>query len=146
MKAISLNKFSQKSAFLLLLTFLLISVPAAGGEYELVWGTIDGGGGRSTGGDYVLIGTIGQPDAGEMSGDDYELSGGFWPAGPLLSCFVDFEHFAEFALYWLDSPCDEANNWCEGSDLDFLGSVNLDDLRILAYYWLGTCPLDWPWY
>ena len=107
--------------------------------------TIDGGGGRSTVQDFVLIGTIGQPDAGEMSGEDFELSGGFWPGGPILSCFVNFEHFALFALYWLDTPCDAGNDWCEGADLDYLGDVDLEDVRVLAYYWLDTCPVDWPW-
>jgi hypothetical protein len=51
---------------------------SSGGDYELSWYTIDGGGGTSTGGDYSVSGTIGQPDAGEMSGGDYAVSGGFW--------------------------------------------------------------------
>ncbi len=117
----------------------------SGGDYEISWSTIDGGGGRSTGGDYALTGTIGQPDAGEMSGGDYKLAGGFWPGGPIPAlCFVNFEHFAEFALYWLDTSCDQ-NNWCEGADLDYLGDVDLEDVKVLAYYWLNDCPPDWPW-
>ena len=51
-----------------------------GGDFDLSWYTIDGGGGgESTGGDFALAGTIGQPDAGTMSGGDFELAGGFWP-------------------------------------------------------------------
>jgi uncharacterized membrane protein len=51
---------------------------SSGGDYELSWWTIDGGGGTSSGGDYSVSGTIGQPDAGSMSGGDYSLGGGFW--------------------------------------------------------------------
>ena len=148
MKAINLNAFVQKAILITLVLLLSSAVPLlaqTGGDYELVWSTIDGGGGRSTGGDFALVGTIGQPDAGEMAGGDYQLSGGFWPAGTILSCFVDFEHFAQFALYWLDYPCDEGNNWCEGADLDYLGDVDLEDIKVLADYWLDTCPPDWPW-
>ena len=51
-----------------------------GGDFDLSWYSIDGGGGSSsTGGDFELSGTIGQPDAGEMSGGDFTLAGGFWP-------------------------------------------------------------------
>jgi hypothetical protein len=39
-----------------------------------------------------------------MAGGDYELLGGFWPGGPL--CFVEFEDFAGFAMYWRDSGSD----------------------------------------
>ncbi len=60
-------------------------------------------------------------------------------------CFVNFEHFAEFALFWLDTPCNEGNNWCYGADLDYLGDVDLEDVKELAYWWLSACPPDWPW-
>ncbi len=123
---------------------LLFSLPVFG-DYEITWSTIDGGGGRSTGGDYTLTGTIGQPDTGEMSGGDYQLSGGFWPGALWQQCFVDFEHFARFAMYWLDSPCNESNNWCEGADLDGSTDVGLSDVDELAYWWLAECPTDWPW-
>ena len=141
----------MKIQILLLLMIVFVAVAPTGvlamtgGDYEISWSTIDGGGGRSSGGDYALVGTIGQPDAGEMEGDDYKLAGGFWPRGPLLSCFVNFEHFAQFAMYWLDSPCNEGNNWCQGADLDFLGDVGLGDVCELAYWWLAECPSDWPW-
>ena len=131
----------KKMIVLLVLVFSL----HANGDYEITWSSIDGGGGRSTGGDYALVGTIGQPDAGEMAGGDYELSGGFWPGGPTLAlCFVDFEHFAQFALYWLE-PCGPGDNWCEGADFDWSTDVGLSDVRELAYWWLAECPPDWPW-
>jgi predicted lipoprotein with Yx(FWY)xxD motif len=34
-------------------------------------------------------------------GGQYELLGGFWPGGPL--CIVEFEDYAEFAQYWLQT-------------------------------------------
>jgi len=134
-------------AVLICLLFLSPLGAQTGGDYEISWSTIDGGGGRSTGGDFALVGTIGQPDAGEMSGDNYTLSGGFWPGGPqaLLLCFVNFEHFAELWIHWLDSPCNAGNNFCEGADLDLLGDVGLGDVCELAYWWLTECPQDWPW-
>ena len=54
-----------RSVMSLLAVWMLISVSAlgqSGGDYILVWSTIDGGG-QSSGGQYVLTGTIGQPDA-----------------------------------------------------------------------------------
>ena len=50
-----------------------------GGDYELSWSTIDGGGGTSAGGSYTLTGTVGQTDAYWVSGGIYDLLGGFWP-------------------------------------------------------------------
>ncbi len=139
-----------KYGFIALLAVCILTASSAlsmsGGDYEISWSTIDGGGGTSSGGDYAVIGTIGQPDAGEMSGGDYVLSGGFWPGGPILAlCFVNFEHFAEFAKYWLDAPCDAGNNWCYGADLDWSTAVGLSDVGELAYWWLAECPPDWPW-
>ncbi|GAH65137.1 unnamed protein product, partial [marine sediment metagenome] len=104
MKSISLKVFIQRGVITLLAVSLLIALPAlaqSGGDYELSWSTIDGGGGTSSGGPYTLTGTIGQPDADWASGGDYELLGGFWPGEPL--CFVDFRHFARFAEYWLET-------------------------------------------
>ena len=138
-----------QNGFVTLLTLCVLMVAPVfaitGGDYQISWSTIDGGGGRSTGGDYALTGTIGQPDAGEMSGGDYTLSGGLWPGGPILSCFVNFEPFAQFAMYWLDAPCDAGNNWCQGADLDYSEDVGLGDIGELAYFWLCQCPEDWPW-
>lgn len=76
---------------LVLLGILAVTAFAStGGDYELSWWTVDGGGGTSTGGDYAVSGTIGQPDAGEMSGGNYAVSGGFWGrfAGWLYELFL----------------------------------------------------------
>ncbi len=66
----------------ILLVLLLLSGVAlaqSGGDYDLSWNTVDGGGYTfSTGGSYALGGTIGQADAGVLSGGGYTLVGGFW--------------------------------------------------------------------
>jgi hypothetical protein len=59
-------------------TFINSASASTGGDFQLSWWTVDGGGGDSTGGDYSLSGTIGQPDAGEMNAGNYTLAGGFW--------------------------------------------------------------------
>jgi hypothetical protein len=64
----------------------------SGGQFDLSWSTIDGGGGTSTGGQFQLSGTIGQPDAGVLTGGQFKLEGGFWsgitvlqtPGAPIL--------------------------------------------------------------
>jgi hypothetical protein len=104
-----------------------------GGPYEISWYTIDGGGGTSAGGPYVLTGTIGQPDAAYSAGGQYEVLGGFWPGGPL--CIVEFDDFARFAEYWLESS--------EGADLNKDLALDFLDVQVLADYWLTYCPYGW---
>ena len=105
----------------------------AGADYEIGWYTIDGGGGRSAGGAYVLTGTTGQPDAAYSSGGRYELLGGFLPGGPL--CIVEFDDFARFAQYWLESS--------EGADLNKDLALDFLDVQMLSDYWLSYCPAGW---
>ena len=114
----------------------------SGGDYDLSWSIIGSGGGTSSGGDFELTTTIGEPEAGASSGGDYELSGGFLPGVPL--CMVDFYSFARFAEYWLDTPCNVGNDWCDGADLDHLDDVDWVDVELLADEWLYCCPSDWP--
>ena len=127
-----------------ILALLLFASPAlaqSGGDYDLSWNTIDGGGGTSAGGDFVLSGTIGQPDAGPLlTGGPYALSGGFWFGPP---CFVDMEDLANFLADWLASGNLPGNlnypaNPVPENPVDFL------DFSILASYWLTYCPHDWP--
>jgi hypothetical protein len=126
----------------LFLVFISASVCGqSGGQYELSWSTIDGGGGTSIGGPYVLTGTIGQADADWTEGGGYEVLGGFWPGGPL--CMVDFGDFANFAEYWLEAPCSESNDWCSGADLNHMDDVDFSDLDIFVESWLGSCPVGW---
>ncbi len=117
----------------LCLALTLLWCDAASAGYEIVWHTIDGGGGTSAGGPYVLTGTIGQPDAAYSSGGDYEMLAGFWPGGPL--CFVEFDDFARFAQHWLDGTL--------GGDLNKDLALDFLDVQMLSDYWLMYCPYGW---
>ena len=119
-----------------ILIFALFFTITAFGDYEIRWSTIDGGGGTSSGGTYTLVGTIGQPDADSSAGEQYELLGGFW--GGDSFCVVDFEHFARFAQYWLDTGPDLPADLYEDNIVDGL------DLNEFVEYWLWYCPYDWP--
>jgi len=141
MRQVSLSLIGTKSKHITLwlsclLIFIMPALSQAAGPYEITWSTIDGGGGQSSGGPYVLTGTIGQPDAGAMSGGNYELLGGFWPGGPL--CFVEFEDFARFAEYWLETGSNLPADLYEDNIVDFL------DLKLFVDEWLYYCPLGWP--
>jgi hypothetical protein len=141
MKAISLKAIIRKYAVLLSVVYLFVPASAqaqSGGDYILEWSTIDGGGGTSSGAEYVLSGTAGQPDAGEMTGGQYELSGGFWPRKPL--CLVNFEHFARFAEYWLQTGTGLPADLYE----DQYNIVDWLDLGVFVDDWLYYCPYDWP--
>ncbi len=128
-------------AITLLLLFML-ALRAQGSPYDLSWRTIDGGGGTSSGGTYILSGTIGQADAAWSSGGDYALLGGFWPGEPL--CAVDFYHYARLAEHWLDTGCNELNDWCGGADLNHADGVDGVDLGLFVNEWMYYCPYDWP--
>jgi hypothetical protein len=124
--------------FTIIFLAALVSTATAqsGGQYELSWSTIDGGGGVSSGGLYTLMATIAQPDAGEMSGGGYQLFGGFCPGGPL--CIVEFEDFARLAINWLDTGA------ALPGDLYPDGIVDELDLRLFVLEWLYECPYRWP--
>src|SRR5690242_15390592 len=64
--------------------FAATSRAQSGGQFDLSWSTIDGGGGTSSGGQFVLNGTIGQPDAGSLTGANFKLEGGFWSGVQVL--------------------------------------------------------------
>ena len=108
----------------------------SGDPYALDWSTIDGGGGQSSGGQYLVRGTIAQSDAAYSKSEQYELLGGFWPGES--GCFVDFEHFARFAQYWLDTGTGLPADLYEDNIVDEL------DLNAFVNYWLWYCPYDWP--
>jgi len=58
----------------------------SGGQYDLSWTAIVGGGQiNSSGGNYVLGGSAGQPGVGSVTGGKYRLEGGFWQCFPLAS-------------------------------------------------------------
>lgn len=126
----------RSTVWILLLVILAASAVSA--QYELSWYTIDGGGGQSSGGNFTLTGTIGQADAAYSAGGKYELLGGFWPGGPL--CFIDFEHFARFAQYWMEEGIGLPADLYE----DGKNKVNELDLRVFVEQWLCYCPENWP--
>ncbi|MHC4742413.1 MAG: hypothetical protein ACYS8Z_10905 [Planctomycetota bacterium] len=134
------NSFRLQRVVVVAVT-VLAGIIVRGGQYELSWHTIDGGGGRSAAGEYVLTGTIGQSDADWSSAGDYELLGGFWPGGPL--CIVAFDDFARYADHWLETSCDPSNQNCGGADLDHLGDVGFGDLSMGADCGLSYCPYGW---
>lgn len=76
----------------LLLFVPMLSRAQSGGQFDLSWSTIDGGGGASGAGQFSLVGTIGQPDAGKLTGGNFSIEGGFWsgisvtqmPGAPIL--------------------------------------------------------------
>ena len=133
------NSFTLKLLVAFTVLCVLTTNPASAedGSYDLSWSTIDSGGGTSSGGNYAVTGTIGQHDAAYSYSDDYELLGGFWPGEP--TCFVDFEHFARFAQYWLETGDDLPADLYE----DEYNIVDLLDLKVFVDEWLGYCPLDW---
>ena len=141
MRRINLMAFVQKHILILLTASLVLTIPVlaqSGGAYVLEWHTIDGGGGVSSGGIYTITCTIGQPDAEWSSGGDYELLGGFWPGGPL--CIVDFESFARFAEYWLETGAGLPADLYE-DEYDIVDGL---DLQVFVEQWLLYCPFDWP--
>ena len=129
------NTLTQQSIKLLLTMSLLLAVPVFA-DYELIWSTIDGGGGTSSGGQYSLTATIGQHDAAYSQGGDYEVLGGFWPGGPL--CFVEFDDFARFTVHWRDTGPGLPADLYEDNIIDEL------DLELFVYEWLYECPYGWP--
>jgi len=53
-------------------------------------------------------------------------------------CFVEFDDFARFAEYWLETGSDLP------ADLYEDDIVNLLDLEKFVEEWLCYCPYDWP--
>jgi len=47
----------------------------------------------------------------------------------------DLISFSSFAEYWQNTNCTTSND-CDGTDLDFSGSVDVADLKIFCNYWL----------
>ena len=133
----AIPKGSKKYCLVSVLVLYLLMTSSGLGQYELSWYTIDGGGGRSSGGPYTLTGTIGQPDAAYSAGSGFELLGGFWPGGPL--CFVDFESFARFADYWLETGTGLPADLYE----DEFNIVDGLDLKVFIEQWLCYCPEGW---
>lgn len=77
-RSISLLAFSLAVALLLASTVLA----QTGGNFDLSWWTVDGGGEMVSGGSFSLTGTVGQPEPGPtLSSGSLSLTSGFWPGG-----------------------------------------------------------------
>ncbi|MGD0572355.1 MAG: GLUG motif-containing protein [Sedimentisphaerales bacterium] len=50
---------------------------------------------------------------------------------------VDFADFAYFAEWWRTIGCNSSNNFCGGTDMDYSGTVDIQDLAIFAENWLS---------
>ena len=122
------------------LIIVSVSFGQTGGDYDLTWSTINGGGGTSSGGDFVLSGTIGQPDAGTMAGGDYRLEGGFWSGRSF--CFVNLSDLKRFLTEWLLKESEVGHSL--DADFNSDGEVNLEDYNIFVGSWLRYCPDNWP--
>lgn len=53
---------------------------------------------------------------------------------------IAMEDFDFFMDHWDDTNCDSGNNYCEGTDLDFSGTVDISDFLILLENWLDENP------
>jgi hypothetical protein len=51
---------------------------------------------------------------------------------------VTMPDFSLFAGHWLDDKCDISNDYCEGTDLDLSGAVDINDLQAFADNWLAA--------
>lgn len=132
-----------------LLAVTATAVVMAGGSespsFDLVWHTIDAGGGECFGaGTLALAGTIGQPDAGPtLVGGTFELDGGFWPGAvePAADCAPDIA--GNDGLVNIDDLLVVINHWGQGpgspGDIQNNDGVNIDDLLAVVNAW-GACP------
>lgn len=82
--------------------------------------------------DPVIIDTgIGTPPLVDMGAYEFqEIPGDFEPDGDVDANDLDF-----FTDHWLYTDCNDVNDWCEGTDLDYSHAVDFDDFAILAKYW-----------
>ncbi len=120
-----ITRLSKAASF----AVLAVCVSPALAQDEIVWSTIDGGGGTCTDGVLTIVdATIGQPDAGEMSGGGYTILGGYWDVGGTTPCdsidfnndglFPDTADIDDFLSVFSGGPCSTAPTpGC--SDIDF---------------------------
>ncbi|MHC4524999.1 MAG: hypothetical protein ACYSU8_05625 [Planctomycetota bacterium] len=106
-----------------------------GGEFVLRWSGV-GAGDENTGGAYSQTGSVQQTDAKEMSGGKFTVAE---DSIVTIECVVDFEAFAVFAQYWLESGTDlSADLYKDKNNI-----VDFYDLDAFVYEWLYYCPYDW---
>jgi hypothetical protein len=60
------------------------------------------------------------------------------PAGDFVCPYgITIDDFLFFMEHWLDDNCDLSNDYCEGTDLDQSGTVDVSDLEIFFENWLA---------
>lgn len=52
-------------------------------------------------------------------------------------CDVDMADFAQFSSLWMTQPCLSSDNYCNGLDINKLGTVDVEDLLIMVGNWMG---------
>ena len=72
-------KTQIKNKRLLRLTAVILLIVINANAQEILWHSIDGGGGVSNGNDIRLTGVIGQADTVRMTSGNTSLSGGYLP-------------------------------------------------------------------
>lgn len=55
-----------------------VAIGAFGGNYNIHWNVVAGGGNVMTSASYTLKSTVGQPVVGNFSGPTYTVKNGFW--------------------------------------------------------------------
>jgi hypothetical protein len=55
---------------------------------------------------------------------------------------ITIEDFLFFIEHWRDDNCDLSNDYCQGTDLDFSGTVDINDLEIFLENWLADVRSD----
>ena len=53
-------------------------------------------------------------------------------------CSTDHAELQILASRWIESGCNEDNNWCGGTDMDHVDDVNLKDFAVFARLWLQS--------
>jgi len=48
---------------------------------------------------------------------------------------ITIDDFMFFLEHWLDDNCDSSNDYCQGTDLDRSGTVDVNDLEIFFVNW-----------
>ena len=49
------------------------------------------------------------------------------------------QYFSFFATHWRDDNCDLSNDYCQGTNLDKSGTVDVGDLEIFFDIWIACC-------
>ncbi len=55
---------------------------------------------------------------------------------------ITIDDFLFFIEHWQDDNCNPSNDYCQGTDLDFSGTVDINDLEIFLENWLADVRSD----